>query len=113
MSLRRARTGLRVTARSSFGVELTLRYPLPRFENAATRPDEQVADNVGQHALNSGSSVVDEKWMGTEEEERDCFVSELCYIHSKLMIVDDRRAICGSSSTSRYAHLLFRLPKFK
>jgi phospholipase D1/2 len=58
----------------------------------------------------SGKSVLDEKWLGTEQEERDNIVTEvsyepatcsdpqLLYIHSKLMIVDDRRVICGSAN---------------
>lgn len=35
----------------------------------------------------------DERWLGNEQEEKDCYITELCYIHSKLMIVDDRRVI--------------------
>jgi phospholipase D1/2 len=27
------------------------------------------------------TSLLDEKWNGTEQEELDCYVSELCYIH--------------------------------
>ena len=70
---------------------------------------------VGQHAMQDTSSLFDEQWDGTDEEELSCIVSEvcpaahrytsqmlnlykLCYIHSKLMIVDDRRVICGSSN---------------
>ncbi len=59
------------------------------------------------------TSIFDEKWDGSDAEELSCMVSEvdsapfkytradrqqLCYIHSKLMIVDDRRVICGSSN---------------
>jgi phospholipase D1/2 len=43
-------------------------------------------------------SVSQEPWLGTEEEERDAIVSELLYIHSKIMIVDDRRVIIGSAN---------------
>lgn len=38
----------------------------------------------------------DERWLGNEQEEKDCYITELCYIHSKLMIVDDRRVIVRS-----------------
>ena len=81
-------------------------YPLPqsvdearaiieRFEHGADalRSDEDVADNVVQHMLADKTSLLDEKWLGTEEEERNAYVSELLYIHSKVMIVDDRRVI--------------------
>lgn len=81
-------------------------YPLPqnvdeareiieRFEHGADglRSDEDVSDNVVQHMLNDKTTLFDEKWLGTPEEERDAYVSELLYIHSKVMIVDDRRVI--------------------
>ena len=69
-----------------------------RFESAMERTDKHVSDNVGQHALQDKTTLFDEQWEGTEEEELSCFVSELCYIHCKLMIVDDRRVICGSAN---------------
>ncbi|CDO76228.1 hypothetical protein BN946_scf184644.g2 [Trametes cinnabarina] len=62
------------------------------------RSDEEVADNVVQHMLHDRTSLTEEKWLGTEEEERNAYVSELLYIHSKVMIVDDRRVIMGSAN---------------
>ncbi|KAI0804784.1 phospholipase D [Irpex lacteus] len=86
-------------------------YPLPRsveeardiierFQHGADdlRSDEDVSDNVVQHMLNDRTTLSDEKWLGTEEEERNAYVSELLYIHSKVMIVDDRRVIMGSAN---------------
>jgi hypothetical protein len=32
---------------------------------------------VGQHALQTGASVADEHWDGTDEEELSCYVSEV------------------------------------
>ncbi|KNX49943.2 phospholipase D [Cryptococcus deuterogattii R265] len=69
-----------------------------RFQQAAQNDDKHVSDNVCQHALQDSTTLFDEQWDGTEEEELSCFVSELCYIHSKIMIVDDRRVICGSAN---------------
>ena len=84
-------------------------YPLPqsvdearavieRFEHGADglRSDEEVSDNVVQHMLSDRTSLLDEKWLGSEEEERNAYVSELLYIHSKVMIVDDRRVIVSA-----------------
>ncbi|WWD04171.1 hypothetical protein V865_002237 [Kwoniella europaea PYCC6329] len=71
---------------------------IERFQNGRSNDDKHVSDNVGQHALQDTTSLVDEQWDGTEEEELACFVSEILYIHSKLMIVDDRRVICGSAN---------------
>ena len=85
-------------------------YPLPqsvdeareiieRFEHGADslRSDEDVADNVVQHMLHDRTGLLDEQWLGTEDEERNAYVSELLYIHSKVMIVDDRRVIVSAS----------------
>ncbi|OWZ44706.1 phospholipase D [Cryptococcus neoformans c45] len=69
-----------------------------RFQQAAQNDDKHVSDNLCQHALQDTTTLLDEQWDGTEEEELSCFVSELCYIHSKIMIVDDRRVICGSAN---------------
>ena len=86
---------------------------IERFESGANalvgRRHDDVADTVGQHALQDETELADEQWLGTEEEElNSCvflhydglcsyisrrYVSELSYIHTKLMIVDDRRVI--------------------
>lgn len=42
-----------------------------RFQNGAPRGDEGVSDTVGQHALLDGTQLTDEKWYGSEQEERD------------------------------------------
>lgn len=70
------------------------------FESGASdlRSDEPVSDNVVQHMLSDKTGLLDETWLGTEEEERNAYVSELLYIHSKLMIVDDRRVIVRTIS---------------
>jgi phospholipase D1/2 len=73
---------------------------IERFEAAAkeVRGDEDVADNVAQHMLSDRTGLLDEKWLGTEQEELDAYVSEVLYIHTKLMIVDDKRVIMGSAN---------------
>jgi len=70
------------------------------FEHGAdtVRGDDEVADTVSQHMLSDKTGLSDEKWLGTPDEERDAYVSELLYIHTKLMIVDDRRVIMGSAN---------------
>ncbi|KAK4685290.1 phospholipase D1/2, partial [Tremellales sp. Uapishka_1] len=69
-----------------------------RFEQGAVKSDKNVSDNIGQHAMQDKTELLEEHWDGSDEEELNCLVSELCYIHSKLMIVDDRRVICGSAN---------------
>lgn len=52
------------------------RQLIERFEAAArgVRGDEDVADNVVQHMLNDKTGLLDEKWLGTEQEELDACV---------------------------------------
>ncbi|KAI9510126.1 hypothetical protein F5148DRAFT_1182591 [Russula earlei] len=75
---------------------------IERFESGASvlvgRQHDAVADTVGQHALQDKTDLADEQWLGSEEEELNSYVSELSYIHTKLMIVDDRRVIMGSAN---------------
>ncbi|KAM6499803.1 phospholipase D/nuclease [Amanita muscaria] len=71
---------------------------IARFERGAPREDADVSDSVSSHALLDTTSLLDEKWLGNEQEELNSYVSELLYIHSKLMIVDDRKVIMGSAN---------------
>ena len=85
-----------------------------RFEAASTRSDDLVSGSVAHHALLNTTGLMSEEWLGTEEEERnwygmldstvECpdpacnsYITESCYIHSKVMIVDDRRVIVSLS----------------
>ncbi|RDB28300.1 Phospholipase D1 [Hypsizygus marmoreus] len=76
------------------------RAVVDQFEAGASdvRGDAEVSDTVAQHMLSDKTGLQDEVWLGTEQEELDAYVSELLYIHSKLMIVDDRRVIMGSAN---------------
>ncbi|KAG9029137.1 hypothetical protein FRB95_005641 [Tulasnella sp. JGI-2019a] len=69
-----------------------------RYQNAAPRDDSRVADSVSQHMMEDRTSLMQEQWLGTPQEEKDCYVTELCYIHTKVMIVDDLRVIIGSAN---------------
>ncbi|KAF5368099.1 hypothetical protein D9758_004381 [Tetrapyrgos nigripes] len=60
--------------------------------------DGKVSDNVVQHMLEDTTALAQEQWDGSDEEELASYVSELLYIHSKVMIVDDRRVIMGSAN---------------
>jgi phospholipase D1/2 len=76
------------------------RQVIEAFEHGADtiRGDEDVADTVSQHMLADKTGLLDEKWLGTPQEELAAYVSEVLYIHTKLMIVDDRRVIMGSAN---------------
>lgn len=65
---------------------------------------EQLAEQKGAKssisycAFQSTPSVMDEGWAFPGVNEAEHFVSEQLYIHSKLLIVDDRVVVCGSSN---------------
>lgn len=54
-----------------------------RFEGA-DQVDEEISDSVAHHSQAGQGSLLDEKWVGTEDSERQAYVSELLYIHSSL-----------------------------
>ncbi|KAF5327400.1 hypothetical protein D9619_004077 [Psilocybe cf. subviscida] len=93
------------------GKTKTERVPIPVDDNAAREVVEKfedsamalksgadVTDTVARHMLSDRTSLLEEAWLGTEEEELNGYVSEMLYIHSKVMIVDDRRVIIGSAN---------------
>ncbi|KAF9530719.1 phospholipase D [Crepidotus variabilis] len=76
------------------------RQVVEQFESGSRglRSDDRVSDTVAQHMLADQTALESEIWLGTQEEELYAYVSELLYIHSKVMIVDDRRVIMGSAN---------------
>ncbi|GJN91854.1 hypothetical protein Rhopal_004878-T1 [Rhodotorula paludigena] len=68
-----------------------------RFEQGDERR-EYIADSVAHHAHAGQGSLLDEAWSGDEVSERNAYVTEELYIHSKVMIVDDQRVIMGSAN---------------
>jgi phospholipase D1/2 len=57
------------------------RRVIEKFEAAAkaVRGDEDVADNVAQHMLHDRTSLLEEKWLGSEQEELDACVFLLLF----------------------------------
>jgi phospholipase D1/2 len=51
--------------------DVAARQVVERFERGAltVRSDEVVSDTVSQHMLTDNTSLLDEAWLGTEEEE--------------------------------------------
>lgn len=72
-----------------------------RWHRAAVsyREGGDIADNVVQHTMEDRTNLHDEGWLGTPEEEKAAYISELLYIHAKVMIVDDRRVIVSTHRT--------------
>ncbi|KAL2139210.1 hypothetical protein VTI28DRAFT_5498 [Corynascus sepedonium] len=78
-----------------------------KFEAAAdgekSRAD-QIA-SVAAHAMAGQGPLSEIPWDGEEEDEVNHWIQEELYIHAKLLIVDDRIVICGSSNLNDRSQL--------
>ncbi|KAL8846037.1 MAG: hypothetical protein Q9221_008850 [Calogaya cf. arnoldii] len=62
-------------------------------------------DSIAATAMLNGGKVSEQRWDDDLEMEKDNFVQEELYIHGKLLIVDDRIVICGSSNINDRSQL--------
>jgi phospholipase D1/2 len=62
-------------------------------------------DSVAKNAMHNQPNLSDEKWEGPLEGEVDNWIQEELYIHGKVMIVDDKTVICGSSNLNDRSQL--------
>jgi phospholipase D1/2 len=73
-----------------------------KFEAAEEKTGQQgepaSSDSVAKSAMLNTPSLVDEEWEGDLAREADNWIQEELYIHGKVLIVDDRTVICGSSN---------------
>jgi phospholipase D1/2 len=82
-----------------------------RFEEKAeqmgTHQDSNIdsQDSVAKNAMLGMPNLSDEKWAGSDAEEVDLWVQEELYIHGKVLIVDDKHVICGSSNLNDRSQL--------
>ena len=64
------------------------------------------SDSIAEDAMARGGLVSEEHWEGDDPEtEKENFVQEELYIHAKLLIADDKIAICGSSNINDRSQL--------
>lgn len=56
------------------------------------------ADSIAKNAMKDTKNVSEEPWGEDEQLERDNIVQEELYIHAKVLIVDDKTVVCGSSN---------------
>lgn len=81
-----------------------------RFEASRDKMDVEdpifSADSIAEDAMARGGTVTEESWADDDKEtEKYNFVQEELYIHAKLLIVDDRIVICGSSNLNDRSQL--------
>lgn len=62
-------------------------------------------DSVAECYMLNGEDIRNVPWEGGALDEIDAFVSEELYIHSKLMIADDRIVVCGSANLNDRSQL--------
>ncbi|KAJ2905464.1 hypothetical protein MKZ38_005340 [Zalerion maritima] len=70
-----------------------------KFE--AAKPDGRETTtpySIAHHAMAGTQPVSHEPWDGSDRDEVNNWIQEELYIHSKLLIVDDRVVVCGSSN---------------
>ncbi|KAI1443723.1 phospholipase D/nuclease [Annulohypoxylon stygium] len=77
-----------------------------RFEAAKQDGyDTKSASSVAHHAMANTGMLSEEPWEGDPQEEVDNWIQEELYVHGKLLIVDDRIVICGSSNLNDRSQL--------
>ncbi|KAI0022330.1 phospholipase [Xylariomycetidae sp. FL0641] len=76
-----------------------------RYQAAARRRSDKTWDSVASCYMYNGTDIREVPWSGDEESEMKAFVSEELYIHSKLLIADDRLVICGSANLNDRSQL--------
>lgn len=76
-----------------------------QYQQGAQQVGDHTLDTVSACYMDNGPRVTDLRWDGNPEDEINAFVSEELYIHSKLLIVDDRLVICGSANLNDRSQL--------
>lgn len=80
-------------------------YNYDRYQRQAQYVQDDTLDTVSAAYMKDGPNIVDIPWDGAPEDEFNAFVSEQLYIHSKLLIADDRVVICGSANLNDRSQL--------
>ncbi|AEO67151.1 uncharacterized protein THITE_2115977 [Thermothielavioides terrestris NRRL 8126] len=78
-----------------------------RFEAAATGEESHgdPAATVAHHAMADQDPVSAVPWDGDAEDEVNHWIQEELYVHAKVLIVDDRIVVCGSSNLNDRSQL--------
>ncbi|KAL9946685.1 hypothetical protein D7B24_007962 [Verticillium nonalfalfae] len=76
-----------------------------RYQQAAAQLDDSTWDSVSACYMNVGPDLRSVPWKGDPEAEISAFVTEQLYVHTKLLIADDRLVICGSANLNDRSQL--------
>ena len=76
-----------------------------RYQRETQYVADDTLDTISSCYMDQGRRVVDIPWNGNPDDEINAFVTEELYIHSKLLIADDRLVICGSANLNDRSQL--------
>jgi len=76
-----------------------------RYQAAAERVSDPTWDTISACYMNNGPDLASLPWDGSPESELAAFVSEELYIHTKVLVADDRLVICGSANLNDRSQL--------
>lgn len=76
-----------------------------RYQQGTRNVNDDTHDTISSCYMDQGRRVTDMPWGGNPDDEIDAFVTEELYIHSKLLIADDRLVICGSANLNDRSQL--------
>jgi phospholipase D1/2 len=89
--------------RNNYGSQAPSGYK--RYQEAAKQVSDHTWDTVSACYMENGPRIEDVPWQGSPEDEMNAFVSEELYVHSKLLIADDKLVICGSANLNDRSQL--------
>ncbi|KAH8680863.1 putative phospholipase D [Xylariales sp. PMI_506] len=76
-----------------------------QYQRAAASVPDATWDSIAACYMDNGPDINRVPWNGNPEAEIDAFVSEELYIHTKVLIADDRLVICGSANLNDRSQL--------
>lgn len=76
-----------------------------KYQKRAHDTIDKTKDSVSAAYMDGRDELERFAWDGDAEAEMDAFVSEELYIHTKLLIADDRLVICGSANLNDRSQL--------
>lgn len=76
-----------------------------QYQQAAATTSDDTRDSVAACYMHTNLKINDVQWQGSPESELDAFVSEELYIHTKVLIADDKLVICGSANLNDRSQL--------
>ncbi|KAJ9142912.1 Phospholipase [Pleurostoma richardsiae] len=78
-----------------------------KFEAAEAEGQEKTKTpfSLAHHTMAGAGPLSEEDWEGDPKDEVDAWIQEELYIHAKLLIVDDKIVVCGSSNLNDRSQL--------